>query len=497
MLSTHLLVSALVSGLPLGVFYAAIASGLALVFGVLDIPNLAHPAVVVAAALFVHTLNTWGIDPLLAGLILAPFFFVAGALFYRFYRFAFERGGTPDPLRSFSLFFGLAFLIEVALIFLYGIDFQSVQASYIGRALAIGWVRIPYRMLASLICGTLILGTLHLFLTRSMTGRAIRAAGYDQDALPMLGISPRAHPPARLWPLAGHRRHRRSAADRHRAGDALGRSHLHRAGLRGRGARRHGVHLGHLPGRHHSRPYREHRADDVRGVVGYGGVLRPRPPDPCRPPRRPVRTCPMTRSFMFWIGCLALLLAAYALTVGLSNEYAFFAGYVVLQFVLLATAWNIAGGYAGYVNFGTAGFFGAGAYAAVAASRAFDAPLGIQIACAAAVGALIGLGVGYLSVRLRGIYYSIATIAVAVILEAVVLNWPLVGDARGLSITRPPTPAGFANYTSFLFVVMAALAIMAVAIARTLERSKLGPRLRCDPRQRARRGGVAAFQRCS
>ena len=190
MLSTHLLVSAVVSGLPLGVFYAAIASGLAVVFGVLDIPNLAHPAVVVAAALFVHTLNTWGVDPLLAGLILAPFFFVAGALFYRFYRFAFERGGTPDPLRSFSLFFGLAFLIEVALIFVYGIDFQSVQASYIGRALAIGWVRIPYRMLASLICGTLMLGALHMFLTRSMTGRAIRAAGFDQDALPMLAISP-------------------------------------------------------------------------------------------------------------------------------------------------------------------------------------------------------------------------------------------------------------------------------------------------------------------
>lgn len=190
MLTTHLLVGALVSGLPLGVFYAAIASGLALVFGVLDIPNLAHPAVVVAAAMLVHTLNGWGIDPLVAGLMLAPVFFVAGALFYRFYRFVFERGGKPDPLRSFSLFFGIAFLIEVVLVFVYGIDFQSVEASYIGRALSLGWVRIPYRMLASLICGTVMLGALHVFLTWSMTGRAIRAAGYDQDALPMLSISP-------------------------------------------------------------------------------------------------------------------------------------------------------------------------------------------------------------------------------------------------------------------------------------------------------------------
>ena len=88
------------------------------------------------------------------------------------------------------MFFGIAFLIEVALIFVYGIDFQSVEAGYIGRALSIGWVRIPYRMLTSFVCGTLMLGALHVFLTRSMTGRAIRAAGYDQDALPMLAISP-------------------------------------------------------------------------------------------------------------------------------------------------------------------------------------------------------------------------------------------------------------------------------------------------------------------
>ena len=190
MVTTHLLVSALISGLLLGAFYAAIASGLALVFGVLEIPNLAHPAVVVAAAMLVHTLNGWGLDPIVAGLLLSPFFFAAGALFYSLYRFTFEMRGAPDPLRSFSLFFGMAFLIEVALILAYGVDFQSVEAPYIGRALSLGWVRIPYRMLASFVGGTLLLSALHLFLTHSMTGRAIRAAGTDQEALRMLGISP-------------------------------------------------------------------------------------------------------------------------------------------------------------------------------------------------------------------------------------------------------------------------------------------------------------------
>lgn len=176
----------------------------------------------------------------------------------------------------------------------------------------------------------------------------------------------------------------------------------------------------------------------------------------------------------FALGCIAVVAAAYAMTQTVENQYVFFAGYVVLQYVALATAWNIAGGYAGYINFGTAGFFGAGSYIAVAVAKAFAAPLLVQILCGAAVGGMMGFAVGYLSVRLRGIYYSIATIAVAVIVEAVVVNWNYVGGARGLSVMRPEAPFGFPNYTSWLFVVMACLAVGSVAIARGLEVSKIG-----------------------
>ena len=190
MISAHLLVNVLISGLLLGAFYAAIASGLALVFGVLEIPNLAHPATVVAAALLVSSLNAWGVDPIAAGILLEPVFFAAGVAFYCLYRLVFENQGTPDPLRSFSFFFGVAFLIEAALIFGYGVDLHSVEAPYIGRALVLGSFRVPYRMLASFVGGTILLGALHLFLTRSMSGRAIRAAGYDADALRMLAINP-------------------------------------------------------------------------------------------------------------------------------------------------------------------------------------------------------------------------------------------------------------------------------------------------------------------
>jgi branched-chain amino acid transport system permease protein len=188
--SFFLLASALLSGVLLGAFYASIASGLALVFGVLEIPNLAHPAVVVAAAMLVHTLNSWGLDPLLSGLLLAPAFFVAGVGFYKLYRAVFESRGKVDPLRSFSLFFGISFLIEIALIMIYGVDFQSVDAPYIGHALALGMFRVPYRMLASFVLGTMLLLALQQYLSRTMSGRAIRAAGFDQDALSMLAIDP-------------------------------------------------------------------------------------------------------------------------------------------------------------------------------------------------------------------------------------------------------------------------------------------------------------------
>jgi branched-chain amino acid transport system permease protein len=182
----------------------------------------------------------------------------------------------------------------------------------------------------------------------------------------------------------------------------------------------------------------------------------------------------VNRSWTFYGGCLLAVALSYALTLVIQNEYPFFAGYVVIQFVLLATAWNIAGGYAGYVNFGTAGFFGAGSYAAVAAALAFGAPLALQILIAALAGAAISLAVAYLSAQLRGVYYSIATIAVAVILEAIALNWSFVGGARGISYPRPPTPPGFSNYTAFLFVVMVVLAVAGVVIARFIEHSKLG-----------------------
>src|ERR1700753_1398930 len=105
------------------------------------------------------------------------------------------------------------------------------------------------------------------------------------------------------------------------------------------------------------------------------------------------------------------------------NSYVFFAGYVVLQFVILATAWNILGGYAGYVNFGSAAFFAVGAYTSVALYKAFHPPLLVSIVSGTLVAGLLGLAVGYLTLRMRGVFFAIATLALAVVINTCVVNW--------------------------------------------------------------------------
>jgi len=180
----------------------------------------------------------------------------------------------------------------------------------------------------------------------------------------------------------------------------------------------------------------------------------------------------------FWVGAVLAIALAVLAALGIQNEYYFFAGYVVLQFVVLATAWNILGGYAGYVNFGTGAFFGVGAYTSVVLIQALHAPLLVQIATAAVLSGLLGFGTGLLTLRLRGIFFSIATVAVAIIFETLIINWRYVGGATGVQLLRPPVIAPFDSYTKMLFVVMALLAVGAVAVARYIEASWIGRGLR-------------------
>jgi branched-chain amino acid transport system permease protein len=179
-------------------------------------------------------------------------------------------------------------------------------------------------------------------------------------------------------------------------------------------------------------------------------------------------------SIAFWLGAVVFLAAMLLTTQMIRNEYPFFAGYVILQFVVLSVAWTILGGYAGYVNFGTNAFFGVGVYTAVLLIKAFEAPLGVQILMAAGVGGLLGFGVGLLTLRMRGIFFSIATIALAIIIETTITNWRFVGGAAGIQLQRPPVMAPFDTYVKMLFFVQALLVVVAVAITRFIQNSRMG-----------------------
>jgi len=176
----------------------------------------------------------------------------------------------------------------------------------------------------------------------------------------------------------------------------------------------------------------------------------------------------------FWAGAALFLAGALLMTQLIGNQYPFFAGYVILQFIVLAVAWSILGGYAGYVNFGTAAFFGMGVYTAVFLFKATGAPLPVQIAAAAAVGALMGFALGLLTLRMQGIFFSIATIAATIVIETAITNWRYVGGAAGIQLQRPPVTAPFDNYVEMLFFVQALLVVLAVATSRYIQKSWMG-----------------------
>ena len=168
---------------------------------------------------------------------------------------------------------------------------------------------------------------------------------------------------------------------------------------------------------------------------------------------------------------VALLWAAGRLV---TNEYVFFVGYAVLQYIVLATAWNILGGYTGYVNFGTAAFFAIGAYVSVAVNKLYHPPLPLLIVIGGTASALVGLAMGYLTLKLRGVFFSISTLALAIVAQAVITNWSFVGGSSGAYVIRPRFGPFGGSYIEYLCYTMLIMAAGAVVLARGIERSKTG-----------------------
>jgi branched-chain amino acid transport system permease protein len=190
MVSLDLLLSAIVAGILLGGFYAAMTVGVSISFGMLDIVNIAHPAFIILGSYIAYIVNArLGIDPVIASILAAPLFYALGALIYQIYHVAFERRGD-EALRGLAFFFGLLFITEVALILVFGVDYRFVETGYVGTTLHLGPIYLPLRMLVPFICSLALVGALQLFLTRSFIGRAIMAVSQDQLALQLMAANP-------------------------------------------------------------------------------------------------------------------------------------------------------------------------------------------------------------------------------------------------------------------------------------------------------------------
>lgn len=188
--SVDLLINAIVSGLLLGGFYAAVSIGVAIAFGLLDIVNIAHPAFILLGSYVAFIGNTvFGIDPILAALIFLPVFYLLGMISYQVYYVAFERR-DDQSLRGLSFFFGLLFITEVALVLTFGVDYRTVQARYIGPSISLGLFDLPLRLLVPFLVSMLMVVVLQIFLSRTFVGRAIQAVAQDQQALRLMAADP-------------------------------------------------------------------------------------------------------------------------------------------------------------------------------------------------------------------------------------------------------------------------------------------------------------------
>ena len=188
--SLDLLLNALVSGLLLGGFYAAVSIGVAISFGLLDVVNIAHPAFILLGSYVAFLGNTvLGIDPILAALIAMPAFYFLGMLAYQVYYVAFERR-DDQSIRGLSFFFGLLFITEVALVLVFGVDYRTVQARYIGATISFGIFDLPLRLLVPFLVSMALVTVLQLFLSRTFIGRAIQAVAQDQLALRLMAANP-------------------------------------------------------------------------------------------------------------------------------------------------------------------------------------------------------------------------------------------------------------------------------------------------------------------
>ncbi len=187
---TALVLNAIIAGLLLGGFYAAVSVGISISFGMLDVVNIAHPAFIILGSYIAYIVNDrMGLDPIAVSVVVSPLFFALGMLLYRIYYLCFEKRGQ-ESLRGLAFFFGILFITEVALVLIFGVDYRMVQTAYSETTWRLGPVDFPMRLVVPFLVSVTMVVGVQLFLTHTFFGRAVLAVAQDQLALRLMGVNP-------------------------------------------------------------------------------------------------------------------------------------------------------------------------------------------------------------------------------------------------------------------------------------------------------------------
>jgi branched-chain amino acid transport system permease protein len=188
--STALVINAIIAGLLLGGFYAAVSVGISISFGMLDVVNIAHPAFIILGSYVAYIVNDrFGFDPILVSVVLSPLFFALGMALYRIYYICFEKRGQ-ESLRGLAFFFGILFITEVTLVLVFGVDYRMVNTAYGDVTWRAGDIDLPMRLFVPFLVSVTMVVGVQLFLTHTFFGRAVLAVAQDQLALRLMGINP-------------------------------------------------------------------------------------------------------------------------------------------------------------------------------------------------------------------------------------------------------------------------------------------------------------------
>ncbi|HET7201351.1 MAG TPA: branched-chain amino acid ABC transporter permease [Burkholderiales bacterium] len=188
--STALVVNAIIAGLLLGGFYAAVSVGISISFGMLDVVNIAHPAFIILGSYVAYIVNDrFGFDPILVAVVLSPLFFALGMALYRIYYVCFEKRGQ-ESLRGLAFFFGILFITEVTLVLVFGVDYRMVNTVYGDVTWRAGDIDLPMRLFVPFLVSVAMVVGVQLSLTHTFFGRAVLAVAQDQLALRLMGVNP-------------------------------------------------------------------------------------------------------------------------------------------------------------------------------------------------------------------------------------------------------------------------------------------------------------------